>query len=371
MNRSGRADGAISGIVGAAARRAPRSTRRSRGFTLIEVLVVILIVALLTALLLPAVEAARAAARRLHCVNNLKQIGIASHAYYDAVESLPLGRPFSHDPRYTDPAYPCLINLPDKSLLVQILPFAEQSPVYNSINQNLWISSPENQTIFAVSINLFICPDDPAAARPRAGASIADELRPNSPLVAPVLMCASSHSGCHGSWISSALPDRNNQCRVNARNAAMQDGCFSDVGVVRFAAVTDGLSQTILAADKSTTSFQFRDPIAPGVSESYGWWYIGDDGDTLFSNYFPPNALAQVGLGAGEAIVWWASSGHAGGVNVLMCDGSVRFIKNSIQSWRINPVTGAVADDSPNPTRGLWQSLGSRHDGLVLSADSF
>ncbi len=143
-------------------------------------------------------------------------------------------------------------------------------------------------------------------------------------------MSASSYSGCHGTSLSGALPDRQNQCRVSPHGAAMQDGCFSDVGVVRFAAVTDGLSQTILAAEKSTTSFQFLDPVAPGVLESYGWWYIGDDGDTLFSNCFPPDEHAQVGLGAGEAIVWSASSGHLGGLNLLMCDGSERFIKNSI-----------------------------------------
>src|SRR3954452_5336840 len=99
-----------------------RNARRSRrAFTLIELLVVIAIIAVLIALLLPAVQAAREAARRLQCVNNLKQLGLAVHQYHDAHNSFPPGQLL-------------FINWRDLSSLVLLLPFIEQQPLYSAFN---------------------------------------------------------------------------------------------------------------------------------------------------------------------------------------------------------------------------------------------
>ena len=110
--------------------------RPDRGFTLIELLVVILIIAILTALLIPAVHSAREASRRLQCVANLKQIGLGLHGYHDVNSALPPGRVKSYDPRYAGSNPPCTATTIDKSIHVMILPFHEQSALYNAINQS-------------------------------------------------------------------------------------------------------------------------------------------------------------------------------------------------------------------------------------------
>ena len=124
------------------------SHRRS-GFTLIELLVVIAIVAVLIALLLPAVQAARGSTCR-QCVNNLKQVGIALHNYHDVNGTFPLDRTLL--PPYSD--------LNSYSVHSELLPFVEQTPLFNSLNYAIPYTDPTNTTVVATSVQSFLCPSD-------------------------------------------------------------------------------------------------------------------------------------------------------------------------------------------------------------------
>jgi prepilin-type N-terminal cleavage/methylation domain-containing protein len=134
----------MSGTFGLEARR--------RGFTLIELLVVIAVIAVLLGLLLPAVQMAREAARRTQCVNNLKQLALATHNYERTWESYPQGV------QYT-------FNLTTASHWVAQFPFYEQQPLFNAINFDWHIVSAANTTVVGVQLPVLMCPSDPLINR--------------------------------------------------------------------------------------------------------------------------------------------------------------------------------------------------------------
>ena len=121
------------------------SSRRSRAFTLVELLVVIAIIGILVALLLPAVQAAREAARRISCQNNLKQLGLAIHNYHDTHKALP----------------PTRTSLPRHTWAPFLFPFIEQSNLYDQYNWNVNWNDPRNQPAIATSVSTFRCPSAP------------------------------------------------------------------------------------------------------------------------------------------------------------------------------------------------------------------
>ena len=132
-------------------------------------------------------------------------------------------------------------------------------------------------------------------------------------------------------------------------------------------------------AEKSVTILQQLDVLEPGYAAQHGWYITGNWGDTLYTAFYPPNACDRV---AGPSMTAWvnsASSMHPDGINVLMGDGSVRFVKDTIQTWPFSPVSGNPSGASQNtigawlnlPPAGVWQSLATRAGNEVVAADAY
>jgi prepilin-type N-terminal cleavage/methylation domain-containing protein/prepilin-type processing-associated H-X9-DG protein len=346
--------------------------RGGRGaFTLIELMVVLGIVGLLVGLLLPAVQSAREAARRAQCANNLKQIGLAIHNYHDRAGCLPIGRMKMYDPRFGQVVANCPPYANDKSFLVMILPEMEQQAVYNAINQALSIVACENWTILPVHVAAYSCPSDPDSGSPRP-MNMTDMIDLGLATTGVTLDASfTSYAGCFGSLSVFAQPSPDNGCKVDPRVLAQVDGCLCDVTPVGFASIADGLSSTILGAERATSLYR-----AWGADEfgDRGWYFMGNIRDTLFVGTTPPNSFRRVDRpGTG------ASSLHPGGVNVLIADGSVRFVKETVQSWPIDSTNGHPAGAKfvpPGywtnvPAPGVWQALTTRSHGEAISEGSY
>ena len=348
-------------------------------FTLIEVLVVVSIVALLMTFLLPALQAAREAARRTKCINNLKQIGVALHNYHDSFGSLPTGRIMTYDRRFVGSNPPCTSLIVDKSLFIMILPFIEQMSLYNSINQDLTILGRENRTVQSVPISSLACPSDPESGHSRDG-DITQMAQYGLALPTERLsMTFTSYSGCYGSYQIEAIPQLSSRCVVPPRLTKQADGSFNDVAPIHLSSIVDGLSNTLFVAEKSTTLVRQLDKIDPVIFQRYGWYFTGNWGDTLFTTFYPPNMIKKVSLSAGLTHTFASSSLHPGIVNAVMADGSVRTIKDTIQTWSFDPVTGQPIGATRHeggwwenvPQSGVWQALGTRNGGEVVSIESY
>ncbi len=178
-----------------------------RGFTLIELLVVISVIAVLVAFLLPAVMAAREAARRAKCANNLKQLALACSNYDVAYSTLPIGVPRMYDP---DPAFNSLGT--SQSIFVSMLGQLEQQPLYDAVNfsRNIYLSA--NYTVFGTGLDVLWCPSDPTIQR------AVNYVLYEPPLEATVRF--TSYAGCTGvynpeTWL---YPDPLNLKRINQMN---------------------------------------------------------------------------------------------------------------------------------------------------------
>ncbi len=353
-----------------------------RGFTLIELLVVIAIIAVLIALLLPAVQSAREAARRAQCVNNLKQLGLAMHNYHSSINSLPWG----DGPWWTEWSAHSLL-----------LPYMEQGPIYNSINfgngfylpgsPDFVINYPGNTTSCYSVVNGFNCPSD------------------NDRLTDP---------NGHNNYMANSGSAPNCDYGGNANTPAWSgpaagpfiysdSGSFTGLTIggssINIAAITDGTSNTAAFSERvkavgnnftatsapfdggtPTASLSTPNAIAnnlEGMSQPYyqvciatpptpvngnqdsanfnddnisgAMWVSGQPACTRYIHVMPPNTWS---CRSGLQIAHVANSRHPGGVNVMFCDGSVKFIKSSI-------------------SLPAWWALGSRAGGEVVSSDQY
>ena len=360
----------LSGVAASGGRLAIHALGIRAGFTLVEALVVIAIIGLLAALSIPAVQTARELARRSTCANNLRQIGTAVSAYETAVGCLPLGRRLSEDPRYSEPGILCSPWIIDRGFLVEVLPFVEQTALYNGINASVAILANENSTIFGVSIGIYACPSDPDSGRPRT-AYVLQKLHIGLN-DSPSLVSSTSYAGCQGSFRRSALPTLSLGCKVRPQDAKRANGTITDVGPITLASVRNGLSQTMLAAEKAIAILRPLDQYRPDwrLYEQNGWWFSGEWGNSLMTAYYPPNAWKTISRSDPYAWMWSASSLHPGGAQVLMGDGAVRFVKETIQANRLDPSTG-IALGGSWLQRGVWQSLATRAGGEIITSDSY
>jgi prepilin-type processing-associated H-X9-DG protein len=331
-----------------------------RGLTLVELLVVIGTAGVLITLLLPAVQAAREAARKSTCALNLRQIAWATANYADVWGALPAGVQFTFD--YST-----------ASQHVAILPFLEQSPLFDAVNFDWVIWSPANTTVMGASLEVYQCPSDPMAA-------VNDVYRgdlffePGHEFFCykPFDVAYTSYAGNAGTWFHhSRDPSRLAQC----------NGLFYRGSATRLAAITDGMSNTIFYAEHAVSLLiDDTERIVEGPQWAGGWY-----GSTIFTSFFPINPQSRVedeyGDGLCRAYIGAVSSMHPGGANAAFVDGSVKFLKETIDSWEVDANTatprGLTRDNSglfqlaPDTQFHVWQALTTRAGGEVVSASGF
>ncbi len=332
-----------------------------RGFTLIELLVVISVIGVLVGLLLPAVQAAREAARRIQCTNNLKQITLATLGYIDVWTTLPRGaylqRIVAGGGLYDPGENP---NISGGVFLV-LLPYLEQRPLYDATNFQVNVFTAINATVSATGIGALWCPSDAGTSDPQTvpDGSFYDP--------GPFAMNYTSYAANFGTWHMEWSPQYND--RLN--------GLFNCDGAVGQAAVTDGWSNTIAFGEHA------RALHAPADQLCYHWWVSGYLSDTVLTTLYPMNPQKYTAPLDGFEHGYWqaASSQHPGGGNFAFLDGSVRFLKESINCWKVDQATGlpqGISFDStglvqvaPRTQFGVYQALSTRGGGEVVDSASY
>jgi prepilin-type N-terminal cleavage/methylation domain-containing protein/prepilin-type processing-associated H-X9-DG protein len=331
-----------------------------RGFTLIELLVVIAIVGVLLALLLPAVQSAREAARRMECSNNLKQLALAATNYMNAVGSLPQGMSVQYYP-YVYGRELVLSFGP----LVPLLPYLEQGAIFNAVNFDLSIFEQVNVTVGATAIAALWCPSDPAVREP-VTYTYADSRPPRH-------YHHTSYMASEGPWDLEADPSTPNQAFLDQNL-----GLFFEQSAIKPGRITDGLTQTIAFGERA---HGLLDRWQLDIYGLYNDRWVTNF-EVLFESWYGINPHHRFNGYLG----YWASlvslsSFHSGGVNVAYMDGSVRFLKESIDTWRVDPDTGdaGVYWDpisqqlrlAPGVRFGVFQALTTRSSGEIISSDAY
>jgi prepilin-type N-terminal cleavage/methylation domain-containing protein/prepilin-type processing-associated H-X9-DG protein len=337
------------------------------GFTLIELLVVVSVIAILVGLLLPAVQSAREAARRMQCTNNLKQITLATLNYENVWATLPRDgflQRVSAGSGYCDSTGVPYVS---GGVFVLLGPYLDQRPLYDAMNFDVHVWTAINATISATGLSVLWCPSDPGVSTPRT--------LPDGNFYDPGLftMNYTSYAGNGGTWNLGWIPQSNGQL----------NGLFLKEAAVPMASVTDGFSNTMAFGEKAQAI------LPPADQLCWHWWTSGWVSDTQFLTLYPMNpqrAMADIpDFQGNDNYISAASSQHPGGCNFAFLDGSVRFLKETIACWRIDPATGyppgisidprphnvGILHVAPRTRFPVYQALSTRNGGEVIDSGSY
>ena len=293
---------------------------RQHAFTLVELLVVIAIIAMLVTLLLPAVQSARAAARRTQCKNNIRQLGLGIHNYESA---------HSAQPKYHDTTSPYSWGKAGRTWTMAILPFIEEQALYDLFDFTKRLNDPANAAATQQIVNVFVCPSATGAANPvfsdRADAG-GNNPNPALGLFYPVSMgptepdqCDFCPEGMQGSRGNYCCQGRNyGTTKLDGQPGASSTGMFGRYNDERkFSQVSDGLSKTLMIGESLPQQCAYGGTWAPNFSLA---------GTSIPLNTFEscprPPGCHRRGCGF--------KSEHSGGANFAMGDNSVRFLNEDV-----------------------------------------
>jgi prepilin-type N-terminal cleavage/methylation domain-containing protein/prepilin-type processing-associated H-X9-DG protein len=341
------------------------------GFTLIELLVVIAIISVLIALLLPAVQSAREAARRAQCTNNLKQLALAAQNYHDVNGAFQMGTPFYR--------FDGGLGIYDgQSVFVSMLPYLEQQNVFNSVNFPTNIYFSPNLTVHGTGVSTLWCPSDPRAGDATTLPYFVGDIPPGINV-----MRYTSYAGSAGVYY--VHPTNYNDADVASIPTVTQqcNGMFYVGSAVKLSSLVDGTSNTMMFGEHGHSL------LSGETIQDWHWWIDGYYGDTLFTTMYPMNPLRKLSsnsttVSTCNAYVFGASSLHPGGVNFAFVDGSVHFLKDSINTMSFQQNNGqpvGITGDFINYSTpftvaagtqfGVYQQLSTRNGGEVISADAY